>query len=382
MSVREQYLRRFAGRTEFVMGDEAAALGAVFSGCSFFGGYPITPASEIAEVMARELPKVGGYYVQFEDEIASISAIVGAAWCGARSMTATSGPGFSLMQEAVGYAVMTETPCVVIDVQRSGPSTGQATKPAQGDIMQARWGTHGDHEIIAVCPWSVQECFDLVRDSFALSEKYRTPVIILMDGAVGHIREPLAFPTYTDADIAPRPRAKEGEPAFGGTLVPPMAQIGDRLNVHITGSTHKPDGIRDVSTKEVHEELVLRLNAKITSAREELTRLDVRHMDGARVAVVSLGATARPALGAVEAARADGQPAGFIRLVNVWPFPGPAITELLAGVDLVLVPELNLGQLSRELERFANCPVRSLPKIGGVVHTVDEIHTALMEQMS
>ncbi len=382
MSVREQYLSRYAGRTEFVMGDEAAALGAVFSGCSFFGGYPITPASEIAEVMARELPKVGGFYVQFEDEIASISGIIGAAWSGARSMTATSGPGFSLMQEAVGYAVMTETPCVVVDVQRSGPSTGQATKPAQGDIMQARWGTHGDHEIIAVCPWSVQECFDLVRDSFALSEKYRTPVIVLMDGAVGHIREPLTFPHYTDADIATRPRAKEGDLVFGGTKVPPMAQIGDRLNVHITGSTHKPNGMRDVSTKEVHEELVLRLNDKITSAREELTRLDVRQMDGARVAVVSLGATARPALGAVEKARDAGHPAGFIRLVNIWPFPGPAITELLADVDLVLVPEMNLGQLSRELERFTRCPVHCLSKIGGVVHTVEEIHTALMEQIS
>ncbi len=381
MSVRETYLNQLSGRTRFIMGDEAAALGALFSGCSFFGGYPITPASEVAEVMALELPRVGGYYVQFEDEIASISGIIGAAWCGARSMTATSGPGFSLMQEAVGYAVMTETPCVVIDVQRSGPSTGQATKPAQGDIMQARWGTHGDHEIIAVCPWSVQECFDLVRDCFTLSERYRTPVIVLMDGAVGHIREPLTYPAYSDDDIAPRPRATNGELVFGGSLVPPMAQIGDRQNVHITGSTHKPNGIRDVSTKEVHEELVLRLNEKITSSREALTRLDVRHMDGARVAVVSLGATARPALGAVERARAAGHPVGFIRLINIWPFPGPAIEKLLTDIDLVLVPELNLGQLSRELERFATCPVRCLSKIGGVVHNMEEIHTAVMEQM-
>jgi len=382
MSVRERYLSRFTNRTVFMMGDEAAAMGALFSGCSFFGGYPITPASEVAEVMAREMPRVGGYYVQFEDEIASISGIIGAAWCGALSMTATSGPGFSLMQEAIGYAVMTETPCVVIDVQRSGPSTGQATKPAQGDIMQARWGTHGDHEIIAVCPWSVQECFDLVRESFALSEKYRTPVIVLMDGAVGHIREPLTYPAFTDNDIPARPRANAGDLVFGGSPVPPMAQIGDRLNVHITGSTHKADGIRDVSTREVHEALVLRLNDKIASAREALTRLDTRHMEGARVAVVSLGAAARPALGAVERARAAGHPAGFIRLVNVWPFPGPAITLLLENVDAILVPEMNLGQLSRELERFAGCPVRPLPKIGGVVHNMDEIHTALLELLS
>jgi 2-oxoglutarate ferredoxin oxidoreductase subunit alpha len=374
---RAAYLSRLAGTTTFVMGDEAAAMGALFAGCSFFGGYPITPASEVAEVMARELPRVGGYYVQFEDEIASIAAVIGAAWAGARSVTATSGPGFSLMQESIGYAAMTETPCVIIDVQRSGPSTGQATKPAQGDLMQARWGTHGDHEIVALSPWSVQECFDLTIEAFALAERYRTPVIFLMDGAVGHIREPLTYPVFSEELIAPRPRAQAGELAFGGKTVPPMALIGDGRNVHITGSTHKPNGIRDVNSKPVHEELVLRLVDKIASAREALTRLDLRYMEDAVEAVVSFGATARPALGAVEAARKSGRRVGFIRLINLWPFPGPTLSRALAKVDRVLVPEMNLGQLAREIERFVDCPVVRLPKIGGVAHTVEEIHRAL-----
>jgi len=398
---RVPYLSRNDGQTAFLMGDEASALGALYAGCDFFGGYPITPASEVAEVMARELPRTGGYYVQFEDELASISAVVGAAWAGARSMTATSGPGFSLMQETVGYAAMTETPCVIVDVQRSGPSTGQATKPAQGDVMQARWGTHGDHEIIAISPWSVQESFDLMIEAFRLAEAYRTPVIFLSDGAVGHFREPLVFPRAGDASlVAPRPRASEGQPVFGGQPVPPMAQIGDRRNVHITGSTHRPSGIRDVNSKPVHEELVLRLVDKIAGAREQLTRLDVRHMDGARsggaspecgaeratrdparVVVVSFGVTARPALGAVEAARRAGHPVGFIRLVGIWPFPGPRLRQLLADVDCVLVPEMSLGQINRELERFVQCPVHALPKIGGVAHTVDEILGPLMARL-
>ena len=191
---RIDYLRKFAGRKDFLLGDEACAFGALYAGCSFFGAYPITPASEIAETLARELPFVDGFFVQFEDEIASISSIIGAAWAGARSMTATSGPGFSLMQEGIGYAVMTETPCVIVDIQRSGPSTGQATKGAQGDFYQARWGTHGDHEIIALAPNSVQEYFDLTVDCFNLAERYRTPVILLGDGEVGHMRENLTFP--------------------------------------------------------------------------------------------------------------------------------------------------------------------------------------------
>jgi len=381
MSQRARHLSQNDGVTTFVMGDEAAALGALYAGCDFFAGYPITPASELAETMADQLPRVGGCFVQFEDELASISAAVGAAWAGARAMTATSGPGFSLMQETIGYAVMTETPCVIVDVQRSGPSTGQATKPAQGDLMQARWGTHGDHEIIALSPWSVQESFDLTIESFRLAEAYRTPVIFLMDGLVGHMREPLAFPDYTGDLTPPRRRAAAGDPAFGGEPVPAMALIGDGRDVHITGSTHRPDGIRDVSTQSVHEQLVRRLVDKIAAGRDALTRLDLRHMDDARVAVVSFGAAARPALGAVEAARRAGHRVGFIRLITVWPFPGPALAAALAGVERIVVPEMNLGQLARELERVAACPVRRVPKIGGVAHTVAEVLGPLHEEL-
>jgi 2-oxoglutarate ferredoxin oxidoreductase subunit alpha len=379
MTPRETHLGRLAGTTAFVMGDEAAAMGALFAGCDFFGGYPITPASEIAEVMAAELPRVGGTYVQFEDELASISAVIGAAWGGARAMTATSGPGFSLMQESIGYAAMTETPCVIIDVQRSGPSTGQATKPAQGDLMQARWGTHGDHAVIALSPWSVQECFDLCITCFELAERYRSPVVFLMDGAVGHIREPLRYPPFDARAIPPPRRPAAGEPTFRGAQVPPMAEIGDGANVHITGSTHKPDGIRDVNTQSVHQQLVTRLVHKITDNREELTRLDQRYLEDAEVAVVCFGGTARPALGAVEAARRAGRRVGFVRLVGLWPFPGPALARALARVRRVLVPEMSLGQLNRELERFLDCPVVGLPKIGGIAHTVAEIARPLME---
>ena len=255
-SVADRYLQSLAGGEHFIQGDEAAAMGAIFAGCTFFGGYPITPASEIAEVMARELPRIGGYYVQFEDELASISAVVGAAWSGARSMTATSGPGFSLMQETVGYACMTETPCVIVDVQRSGPSTGQATLPAQGDVMQARWGTHGDHEMIALSPSTVQECLDLMIRCVNLSEQYRNPVIFLMDGEIGHLRERTVFPDPSKVEIRERLKAAEGEAVFGGKTVPPMLEFGEGKFVHVTGSTHKPDGMRDVRTMEVHDDLV------------------------------------------------------------------------------------------------------------------------------
>ncbi len=375
------YLASLAEQALFIQGDEAAALGAVFAGCTFFGGYPITPASEIAEVMARELPNVGGYYLQFEDELASISAVIGAAWAGARAMTATSGPGFSLMQESIGYACMTETPCVIVDVQRSGPSTGQATLPAQGDVMQARWGTHGDHEIIALSPSSAQESFDLMIRCFNLAEEYRTPVVFLMDGEVGHLRERVVLPPPGTVERRERRKATPGDAVFGGAPVPPMLEFGDGGFVHVTGSTHKESGLRDVQTQAVHDRLVRRLVGKIAAARDRIALVAEDVQDGAEVGVLAYGATARPAKGAVLRARSEGHRVSFVRPITIWPFPITRIQDACRGLKRLLVPEMNLGQLVREVERFVDCEVVPLAKIGGVVHRSNEIHAAIMEAL-
>ena len=377
-----QYLGRLAGKTYFILGDEACAYGALYAGCNFFAGYPITPASEIAELMARELPKAGGICIQMEDELASMAAIVGASWTGARTMTATSGPGFSLMQENIGYAIMTETPCVVVDVQRSGPSTGQATKPAQGDIMQARWGTHGDHEMIALSPNSAQECFDLMLDCFNLADTYRTPVVVLMDGEIGHIRERVIMPEVSALKHVARKKARPNEDIFGGPdLVPGMIHYGEGVNVHVTGSTHLGNGMRDVTTPHVHDKLIRRLYRKIDENRERIVRVetDISPGNQARVGVISYGATSRPAYGAVKAARGEGEEVDFLRLITIWPFARKQVTEFARTLDIILVPEMNLGQLSREIERFADCRVVPVSKIGGVSHSVDEISKAIME---
>ncbi len=373
----QRYLARLADQAHFIQGDEAAALGAIYAGCTFFGGYPITPASEVAEVMARELPNICGYYVQFEDELASISAVIGAAWAGAKAMTATSGPGFSLMQENIGYACMTETPCVIVDVQRSGPSTGQATLPAQGDVMQARWGTHGDHEIIALAPSSAQECADFMIDCFNLAEEYRTPVIFLMDGEIGHLRERVVFPRPEAVRRVPRRKAARGEAVFGGQTVPPMLEFGEGGFVHVTGSTHKEDGMRDVQTQSVHDRLVRRLVDKIDSARDRIARVDVQREEEATVGVMAYGATARPAKGAVLRAREEGHRVTFIRPVTIWPFPIRQVQAACRGLRRLIVPEMNLGQLAREVQRHVACEIVPLGKIGGVIHTSAEILAAI-----
>lgn len=377
--MREVYLGRLAGQRRFILGDEASAWGALFAGCNFFGGYPITPASELGEVMSHELPNVGGYCIQFEDELASLAAVIGAIWAGGKGMTATSGPGFSLMLEHIGYAIMTETPVVVVNVQRSGPSTGQATKPAQGDVLQVRWGTHGDHEIIAISPSSVQECFDFTIDAFNLAEKYRHPVILLTDGEIGHLREPCLFPEYKGVQREPRRKAAEGEPAFGGMEIPGMIEIGDKRNVHITGSTHKENGMRDVESRDVHERLVTRYYNKIDDARRELERFETHFIDDCEFAVVSFGCTARPTMGAVIRAREEGIKVGFIRLINIWPFADRLFKELPSNVKQLIVAEMNLGQLAREIERFVNIPVLRIGKIGGVVHSIDEIYSRIKD---
>ncbi len=370
-----QYLSKLSGQMRFALGDEAVAYGALFAGCKFFGGYPITPASEVAETMARELPHVEGYYVQFEDEIGSIAAVIGAARAGAKTMTATSGPGFSLMQENIGYAIMTETPCVVVDVQRSGPSTGQATKPAQGDVMAARWGTHGDHEMIALAPNSVQECFDLMIECFNLSERYRHPVIFLTDGEIGHLREKLLLPDLEDIRLFPRGGF---DPADEPGLIKPMQEFGNGESIHITGSTHKEDGMRDVVSQDVHERLITRLYDKIDRNRQNIVRYEERFMEDAEAVVVCFGVASRPALGAVLRARHAGLKVGYFRLITIWPFCGERLADVGRQVRRILVPEMNLGQIAREVERFVSVPVVRVPKIGGVPHSVEEIHRAIV----
>ncbi len=381
---RTAYLKkRFSGenKMKFVQGDEAAAYGAIFAGCNFFAGYPITPASEVAELMSLELPKVDGYYIQMEDEIASMGAVIGSVWAGGKSMTATSGPGFSLMQENIGYACMTETPCVVVNVQRSGPSTGQATKGAQGDVMQARWGTHGDHEMIALAPNSIQETFDTLIEAFNLSEIYRNPVMVMTDGEIGHIREKLVFPDPEELEIIPRRLAEEKIDIFGGERIPPMIEFGMGSQVHVTGSTHKSNGMRDVSTQSVHDELVRRIYEKIDSNRENIVRYKTEFIDDAEYLIVSYGASSRPAYGALENLRKSGLKIGFLRLITLWPFADRIISETGKNMKKIFVPEMNLGQISREIERFVTCKVIPVSKIGGIPHTISEIETKIRSNL-
>lgn len=360
----------------FMTGDEAIAYGALYAGCRFFAGYPITPASEIAETMSEELPAVGGRYVQMEDELGSIAAVIGAAWSGQMAMTATSGPGFSLMQENLGYAAMTETPMVVVDVQRSGPSTGQATLPAQGDVQQARWGTHGDHPIIALTPASVQEAFDMTVRAFDLAEQYRTPVVLLADGIIGHASESLVVPEAVSVDRREVATA-EDETYFGDPDVAPMPQFGEGLRSHVTGSTHEADGMRDVKTQSVHDDLVRGFHEKIDRDREEIIEYETIGTDDAETLVVAYGITGRTAEGAVRQLREDGHDIGLLRLLTLWPFPESVVADLTADVAQVYVPELNLGQVAREVERTASAPVEGLDRIGGDPWTVDALIGAL-----
>ncbi|WP_456423985.1 2-oxoacid:acceptor oxidoreductase subunit alpha [Thermococcus sp.] len=365
----------------FMQGNEALAYGALFAGCRFYAGYPITPSSEIAETMARELPKLHGYYLQMEDEIGSIAAMIGASWTGFKVMTATAGPGFSLMQENLGYAVMTETPLVLVDVQRSGPSTGQATKGAQGDFFQARWGTHGDHPIVAVSPTSGQDAFWETIRAFNIAERLRTPVVVLFDGILAHTRELVKIPDVSEVEITYRKLPKNEDEAklpFGdqhGDGVPPMPLFGKGYFTHVTGSTHKENGLRDVYTPEVHDKLVRRIHRKIEKNRHVYEKYEEHFTDDAEILVVSWGVTARPALGAVLRAREEGIRVGLFVPKTVHPFPGERMRELGKRVRAILVPEMNLGQMILEVQRFTNDDVllKGVNKIGGVPLTVEEI---------
>jgi 2-oxoglutarate ferredoxin oxidoreductase subunit alpha len=363
-----------------VLGNDACAEGAIRSGCRFFAGYPITPANEISHSMARDLPVAGGFFLQMEDEIASIAAVIGASWAGAKAMTATSGPGYSLMQENIGYAHMTETPCVVVNVQRSGPSTGQATLPSQQDIYQAKYGAHGDYEVVALSPWSVQEMFDLTVRAFNLAERFRTPVMLMADGMIGHIKEKLVVPEEVEVVERRRPRGSDCTP-FGTddpSLVPEMPRFGDGYKLLVTGSTHRPTGVRDYAPK-YHQMKVNRIRGKILNAEDEISDMVEVDLDDAEVAVVSFGASARPSYGAVRKARSDGVRAGLMRLRTIWPFPEKAVSELAERVDAILVVEMNVGKMVREVERVVcgGVEVISVAKIGGVLPSVDEIYHAI-----
>ncbi len=377
----EEKIRKVIGEdVQFVQGDESVVYGALLAGCSFFAGYPITPASETAELMARKLPKAGGVYIQMEDEIASMGAIIGASWVGAKAMTATSGPGFSLMQENIGYACMTETPCVVVDVQRSGPSTGQPTEGSQGDMMQARWGTHGDHAIIALSPSSVQESLELTIEAFNLSEKYRTPVILLMDGEIGHLREKCVIPKNGEFKIVERKTPTKSKEDFipfhaDETMVPEMASFGKGYHVYVTGLTHVEKGYPSTSKAEDHDRLVRRLVEKIERNREELAKVEEDYEKGSRTAIVSYGASARPSSAAVKMLRKGNDKVDFLRLITIWPFANDAIRDLAEKVDTIFVPEMNLGQLVHPIREASEGKARivQIPRIGGPIHTPKEI---------
>ena len=374
-------------KARLMQGNEAVAEGAIAAGVTFFAGYPITPSTEIAEQMAKLLPKIGGTFLQMEDEIGAMGAILGASLAGAKVMDATSGPGFSLKQELIGYAACAEIPCVVVNVQRVGPSTGQPTAPAQGDVMQARWGTHGDHPIIALSPWSVRESFDLAVLSVNYAERFRTPVILLTDEIVGHLRENVTLPTAAELDIYPRrlpqkTRAEGYQPyAVGEDLVPDVARFGDGYRIHVTGLLHDETGFPSGSPV-VTEQLIHRLHEKINRVGEEIIHTEEAFMEDAEYAVVSYGGTARTAYEAVRAARANGIKVGFLRLKTIWPFADAAVGRLANRVRSILVAELNYGQLVGEVTRAAHgTPVRPCLKYNMLDFTPQEI-TAAIRQMS
>jgi len=366
----------------FAEGDWACAEGAIAAGCRFFAGYPITPATEIAERMALRLPKVGGAYVQFEDELGSMAAVIGASYAGVKSMTATSGPGLSLMQENIGLAVMTEAPCVIVDVMRGSPSTGQPTKAAQGDVMQCRWGSHGDYEIIALVPASVQEMFDLTIEAFNLSEQYRVPTMVMADEVIGHVRERLVIPDPNNITIMNRKKPDRPPGEYlpfqpGEDLVPPMACFGEGYHFHATGLTHDERGYPDMSI-ETQEKLVRRLCDKIRRNANKIIRLDKRFVDDAEILVVAFGSPARSAASAVATARSEGIKAGLLRLVTIWPFPTEELEELSKQLKSVIVLEMNYGQLVREVERAVKpTPVSFLPKLGEEPHRPEEVLSAI-----
>ena len=365
--------------THFVQGDVACAEGAIAAGCRFFAGYPITPATEIAERMAQRLPEVGGVCIQMEDELGSMAAVIGASYAGVKSMTATSGPGFSLMVENIGLAFMTEAPCVIVNIMRGGPSTGQPTMPGQQDVMQAKWGSHGDYEIIALAPSSVQEMFDLTIEAFNLSEAYRTPVIVLADEIVGHMWERVTIPAKDAIRIVNRKKPRVPPEKYNPfspdeDLVPPMACFGEGYRFYATGLTHDETGHPQTTSAEAQQKLVQRLCDKIRKNAEKIVKIQKIMLEDAQVAVVAYGIASRAALSAVRKAREIGIKAGLLKLITLWPFPDWHVSQVAKQVDAIVVPEMNYGQIVREVERTAKeTPVIFMPKLGEEPHRPMEI---------
>jgi len=368
----------------FMNGDTACAEGALAAGCSFFAGYPITPSTEIAERLARRLPEVGGCYVQMEDELGSMAAVLGASWAGAKAMSATSGPGFTLMMENIGLGVMTETPCVVVDVQRGGPSTGLPTLVSQADVMQAKWGSHGDFEPIAYSPSSPQEMFDLTIKAFNAAERYRTPVFVMGDEVVGHMTERVTIPPPGQIETVDRkrPSAPPNDGwlpyAAGKDLVPAMPRAGEGYNIHVTGLTHDERGY-PTNDPQVHDRLVRRLSRKVQANAQQICEFEKLHTDDAETVVIAYGATARAARQAVLAARERGIRAGLFRLITLWPFPRGAIKELTNTARRFVVAEMNLGQVAREVERYTRRPISWVTHAGGEMFAPEPILRAIME---
>lgn len=370
---------------QFMQGNEACVHGAIDVGAKFFAGYPITPSSEIAQLASEYLPQVEGVYLQMEDEIASMAAIAGASAAGRKAFTATSGPGFSLMQENLGFAIYGEIPCVIINVMRNGPSTGLATKPGQGDVMQARWGTHGDHPIIVLSPESVQECYDLTIRAFNLSEKYRIPVILLSDEVVGHMREKLYIPPVEEIRIVDR-KLPEVEPEeylpyqTGPDQIPAIPPFGPEYLVHISSSCHDETGYSH-SAPQTADHLVRRLHQKIDQHREDIVQVEWFGPEEAATTIVAYGAVGRTAKEVVIAANNQGLSVNLLRLITLWPFPQEEIREALERSKSLIVPEMNLGQVFREIKSINDfaTPIHSLGRIDGELITPQELMERLQE---
>ncbi len=363
----------------FLSGDVAAAEGAIAAGCRFFAGYPITPSSEVAERMARRLPEVGGIFIQMEDELASMAALLGASWGGKKSMTATSGPGFSLMMENYGLGIMTETPAVIVNVQRAGPSTGLPTLVGQGDVMQARWGSHGPYEAIALAPESPQECFEMTIKAFNLSERFRQPVVLLMDESVGHLFERVTIPPKEELEIVDRKVQTDKNRRIyeaDDDLVPQMPPVGEGFGIHVTGLTHDERGY-PVINAETQERMIRRINEKIRRHADEIVDYEEFRTEDAEVVVVAYGITARSARRAVIMAREKGIKAGLFRLKVIWPFPSKRLEEL-SDREFV-VAEINNGQALVEVERAIRKRAVFVGKMGGEPHRPDEILKGIEE---